>query len=237
MFATFYQTRSGYLGVNMPHSRTHIRRQLYLASRPGRRGQIRHVAVGICALLLGSCDWGPERWEPYVLDVAYDRNGQTGILPLDKSSVILEINDSDHLTMRSFTLKMLPVQRTKSGGIISIRVRDLPLIRQSDLNILVRVSATPRKLESSGPCWALKERITTDWKPAEAEAWRLTPAHPWAIAPVWDEIRINVAFRQAEILPNVEAPIEEHTINDVMLAPSSTLADFGITLLTIFLMR
>jgi len=211
------------LGADMPHPRAHFRHQRNVAPRPVLRRRICYIATAVCALLLGSCDWGPERWEPQVVDVAYNHNGQTDTLALDKTAPTLEINEGDHLAIRFFHLQMFPVQRTSSGS-TRVRVRNLPPIHQSDLKMLVRVSATPRNFQDSRHCWDVKGQITTDWAPAEAGTWRVAPsAGTWVIAPRWDEIRINVLFRQAADPSENQTPIEEYTINYIILNPTSTL--------------
>jgi hypothetical protein len=180
------------------------------------RGGINLIATALCTLILGSCDWGPERWEPLVVDVTYDRGGQTGTLALGGiGAATLEVNEGDHLTMKVFNLRMFPVKRTPEGS-ISARVLDIPAIHQDDLNMEVRVSATLRKIQGSGPCWDVKGRVTTDWKQADTGTWSLLApsADPWIMGPTSDEIRINVLFRNLG-----SEQTEEYTNNFIELRP------------------
>lgn len=193
-----------------------------------RNGGVARCLSQTILLLLVCCDSraGPERWEPRVLDITFDHNGNASTIALDKTPPTISFDEGDRFTVLSFGLKMFPVQHTKSGA-TWVRVRDLPPMRQADLAILVRVSATPRSVDRSGHCWDVRDRVSTDRKPAEAGAWRVSPSpHVWNIGARWDEVRVDVLFRRITA-PSAGAPnsggasTEEYTINSLMLEPTS----------------
>lgn len=176
----------------------------------------KYIIILLLEALLVSCGLGPEQWEPHVLTVGYIKNGQVGELDLGKTGPTLVIDEGENLEFLHFTLQLLPTRRSSSGASMT-RVKDVPPVPESALDCLVRVSATMRKWEKSGPCYDKRDQLLTDWVPAQAEKWTIHPtSHSWMVRDDWDEIRINVHIKR-----NLE-PEAEHTVNSVMLRPTGT---------------
>ena len=178
---------------------------------------MRSVAI-ILMSVLTSCSLGPERWEPHVLSADYEQDAQVFGIDLSRTSPVIVVDAGEHLEFLNFTLRVLPTKRSSDGVVIS-KIADVPPVPSSALNLTVRVSATPRKWNKSGPCYDRKDQLVTEWLPVEGGQWVVRPQwHPWVIREDWDEIRIGVHVRG---LPGAD-PEPDYMVNSIMLQPRRT---------------
>lgn len=186
------------------------------APRSKLRRSLPLALAGIFISFLGSCDWGPEQWEPRVLEATYNLNDQAGVISFDTSSApTLDVNSGDHLTLLSFKLRMFPVSRTVSGN-TRVRIVDLPPIRQSDLDLKFRVSATLRRLQDSKYCWDISNQVITDWQSVEDGMWTINlPATSWIVRSMANEIRISMMLAPR----NDHSKLDEYTADYILLRP------------------
>jgi hypothetical protein len=183
-----------------------------------RKGATVLLVTALLGGLVGSCGWGPEKWEPSVLVVVAEQNGQSLRLRLDRTGPSLEFNEGDDLVLKSFELQMLLVQRT-SGGSVMIRTGDVPPMPESALHMVAKVSATVRDFQDGKRCWNMVTKRETEWKQVEPGTWTISLASsPWILRPNWDEIRIDVAFRSSD---RPDIPAEEYLINYIVLTPNA----------------
>jgi len=178
------------------------------------------IVTATSTLLLGACGSGTERWEPRLLDIAYDVSGRSGTVALDVTSPTLEVNEGDKFSIKRFNVRMLPVIRS-SSGIVWITVHDIPPIHQSDLNMVVRLAATLRRIEGSAHCWDVRNQVMTDWKQAEAGIWSFdVSSAPWLVGKTSDQIKFNVMFKQQNSRETDSTKTEDYIANYLDLKPS-----------------
>jgi hypothetical protein len=153
-----------------------------------------------------------------VVSADYAQDGHVFALDLGGTSPTIVVNAGEQLEFVNFTLRLLPTKRS-SDGVVITKVADVPPVPQSALNLTVRVSATIRKWNESGPCYDRKDQLLTDWFPVEGGQWVVRPQpHPWVIGEDWDKIRIDVHVRG---LPGAD-PEPDYIINSIMLQPRQT---------------
>lgn len=176
--------------------------------------------IALFTVLFTSCEFGPEVWEPHVLQVRYTKNDETEILDLTQSGPILVIDAGDALEFKEFTLSLLPTRRTESGTTM-YKFKDLPPVPDSALALYARVLARMRKLNGTDRCYDKRDQVATDWFRTQPQSWTVQPyVNLWKLEQNWDEIRIDIELRSFSPYRS-RATTREFLQNVIMLQPTA----------------